>query len=112
MNIEEAKEIMNNFIKDTPKMPYECLMNKEVDAVETVLNELERYKQLINNKNARLSEYAEDVAKRDKVIDEMAKEILDIDEIGMEKCNGCINDTGIYKSDNEECIDCIKRIYL
>lgn len=38
MQIEEAKEIMNNFIKDTPKMPYECLMNKEVEAVETLLN--------------------------------------------------------------------------
>ena len=37
MQIEEAIEIMNNFIKDTPKMPYECLMNKEVEAVETLI---------------------------------------------------------------------------
>ena len=38
MNIEQAIEIMNNFIKDTPKAPFECLMNKEVEAVETLLN--------------------------------------------------------------------------
>ena len=44
MLIEEAIEIMNNFIKDTPKLPYECLANKEVEAIDTVLNELETSK--------------------------------------------------------------------
>ena len=54
MQIEEAIEIMNNFLKDTPKLPYECLMNKEVEAVETILSALHKAnKEKHNQKNLR-----------------------------------------------------------
>lgn len=80
MQIEEAIEIMNNFLKDTPKAPFECLMNKEVEAVETLLNELE---------------------KKDKVIDEMTEIISNV-TVPQEKCKKCIKEYFYKKvSDNK-----------
>lgn len=94
MLIEEAIEIMNNFIKDTPKMPYECLMNKEVEAVETLLNELEKQQAEIETKDNYLEQISQCLNNiaidqipiaiaelkffidlKDKQIDLMAKEI-------------------------------------
>ena len=79
MQIEEATEIMNNFIKDTPKLPFECLMNKEVEAVETLIN----YVETMHSELDRLEGIEDNTAmlkmeleKKDKVIDEMAKDIL------------------------------------
>ena len=49
MNIKEATEIMKQFIEDTPKLPYDCIANHEIEAVETILNELTRKKKYIYN---------------------------------------------------------------
>lgn len=74
MQIEEAKKVLGYQLnmKDT-----DVYTPINYEAIDTVLNELERYKQLINKKNARLNEYAEDIAEKDKVIDEMAKSLYD-----------------------------------
>lgn len=49
MDIKEATEIMKQFIEDTPKLPYDCIANHEIEAVETILNELTRKKKYIYN---------------------------------------------------------------
>ena len=40
MDIKEAIEIMKQFIEDTPKLPYDCIANQEIEAVQTLLNHL------------------------------------------------------------------------
>ena len=80
MQIEEAIEIMNNFIKDTPKAPFECLMNKEVEAVETLLNELEKKDRRLNRQFKLLQKKDKIIEKQDKVIDEMAEKLVEAHE--------------------------------
>ena len=111
MQIEEAIEGLNkdvyglkNFLTDTEKEKWQ-------DAIDTVLNELERYKQLINKKNARLNEYAEDIAKRDKVIDLMAR-MLNSNDIDEDICRQVGKDMNCNEYTKEEnCIKCIKEYF-
>jgi hypothetical protein len=96
MQIEEAIEIMNNFIKDTPKMPYDLKMIDEVKGEAVKL-----YKE---------------IREKDKVIDEMAKyinneesgniyELTCTRECENEKCR-------MSKGDNElQEIKCIKEYF-
>lgn len=81
-----------------------------IEDLDTVLNELERYKKLINRKNARLSEYAGDIAKRDKVINEMAGYImyLDIDE---DICMKNTTNTELCNEKYTNCRECIKEYF-
>lgn len=57
-------------------------LREEQAFTETILNliqsqqkEIEKMKKLINNKNKRLLEYAEDIAKKDKMVDLILEEI-------------------------------------
>lgn len=47
MELEEAKKTMKNFLKDTPKLPYDCIANHEIVAVETILNHLTKQEKMI-----------------------------------------------------------------
>ena len=51
MEVQEAIEILKQFQKDTPKLPYDCLANKEIEAVSVLLNEYEKQqKEIKENK--------------------------------------------------------------
>lgn len=47
MELEEAIEIMKKFIKDTPKLPYDCIANQEIEAVQTLLNHITKQETMI-----------------------------------------------------------------
>ena len=56
--IEKAKGITKNYIKDTPVAPYECLMNEERKAAIVLLEYIEQLEKTISRKmsnNKRLS---------------------------------------------------------
>lgn len=64
MNIERHISNLKQYIKDDEMIEkdgsdFANFCKGHIDDIQAVLNELERYKQLINNKNARLEEYAE-----------------------------------------------------
>lgn len=117
MNIERHISNLKQYIKDDEIIEkdgsdFANFCKGHIDDIQAVLNELERYKQLINKKNGRLNEYAEDIAKRDKVIDEMAKMINnhDVDE-DICKQMGKKKDCNDYIMFEENCIDCIKEYF-
>ena len=47
MEVQEAIEILKQFQKDTPKLPYDCLANKEIEAVSVLLNEYDKQQEEI-----------------------------------------------------------------
>lgn len=53
MEVQEAIEILKQFQKDTPKLPYDCLANKEIEAVSVLLNEYEKQQKEIQKLEAR-----------------------------------------------------------
>lgn len=55
MKLEEAVEIMEKFIKDTPKLPYDCIANQEIEAVQTLLNHLTKQRR-VNDGNKRFKQ--------------------------------------------------------
>ena len=61
--IEKAKKITKNYIKDTPVAPYECLMNEErkaaivlLEYIEQLEKELETYKDIKSIANTKMTE--------------------------------------------------------
>lgn len=61
--IEKAKKITKNYIKDTPVAPYECLMNEErkaaivlLEYIEQLEKELETYKDIKSIANTKITE--------------------------------------------------------
>ena len=61
--IEKAKKITKNYIKDTPVAPYECLMNEErkaaivlLEYIEQLEKELETYKDIKSISNTKMTE--------------------------------------------------------
>lgn len=97
--IEKAKEITQNYIKDTPILPYDCLMNIERKSAETLLQYIE---QLENKVQAQEMEHKYDVNmidevkgeavklykkinKLNKIIDEMAKQLSELTILDIKK---------------------------
>ena len=117
MNIERHISNLKQYIKDDEIIEkdgsdFANFCKGHIDDIQAVLNELERYKQLINNKNARLEEYAEEQARDEKITNMMADYIsnLDVDEdickeidccAGKKLCRECIKEY-FYKKVSEE----------
>ena len=87
--IEKAKEIAQNYIKDTPIAPYDCLMNEERKSAETLLKYIDQLEQENDTQN--------------KIIDEMAEYLAIVRDCPNEDkganldCeNRCSNDDSIY----------------
>ena len=98
--IEKAKEITQNYIKDTPIAPYDCLMNEERKSAETLLQyiqELEVSNKNLDHENNRLEKIEFERDMSNKVIDEMVDTIVGNKKILAITCNH------IIKMPNNEC---------
>lgn len=109
--LEEKNEEWQRAYQEEKDKQFELLREKEEyrigwcntgEEVEKLKKDINKYKKATDE----ALKILEDNEKKDKVINEMAKEILNIDEIGFAKCNKCEYDVG-FKFENEECIKCI-----
>lgn len=92
MNIERHISNLKQYIKDDEIIEkdgsdFANFCKGHIDDIQAVLNELETLKleielsnKLIVRKNARLNEYAEDIAERDKIIEKQQAEIENLKE--------------------------------
>lgn len=104
MEVQEAIEILKQFQKDTPKLPYDCLANKEIEAVGVVLNEYEKQQKEIKELEKHYKHEQEYIngeifsAKQMHIIDEdyiskdKIKEIKEGIELNYFKANYTINE--------------------
>lgn len=91
MNEKEAIVYFKNYIKVKKEViktrkneegwivdsRYTQQLEEMVEAFETVLNFIEKCKSNVNSKNKRLKEYAEELEKKDKIIDKLAFSLAD-----------------------------------
>lgn len=108
--IKKAKEITQNYIKDTPIVPYDCLMNEERKSAETLLKYIDQLEQ--ENKDLRfiqecdtdrIYQLEQENDTQNKIIDEMAKYLAIVRDCPNEDkganldCeNRCSNNDSIY----------------
>ena len=79
MNEEEKKAI--KMLNEMRTWDNYCYPNKEVvENIEIALNFIDKCKSNVKAKNERLLEYAEEIEKKDKIIDLMAKDIKEADK--------------------------------
>ena len=90
--IEKAKEIAQNYIKDTPILPYDCLMNIERKSAETLLQYIEQLEfqiqakekehkydvNMIDEVKGEAVKLYKEIDKQNIIIDEMAKQLAGI----------------------------------
>lgn len=119
--IEKAKEITKNYIKDTPVAPYECLMNEERKAAIVLLEYIEQLEKTISRKmsnNKRLSKkYLKEryqkkqlESREQKLIEKLEERIKAVDKCYNELLTDVggikiINVTGLTKKEKEEIIN-------
>ena len=63
MELEEAIKTMEEFLKDTPRLPYDCIANQEIIAVETLLNHLTKQEKMIKEYEEMIIRHKEQLRK-------------------------------------------------
>ncbi len=106
---KEAIEYLEDSFKNT--VTHKEKFNIIKNLIKSQQEEIEKNKKLINNKNERLLEYAKDIAKKDKIIDEISDFMisLNIDNTICKKSNctsNLINNTLV-----RDCKNCIKQYF-
>lgn len=112
--IAVVKDLIDEYKYSEETEGYEW--GNEIKGLETVLNLIKEQQEKIEDCKKcfirdNLHICIEEIEKQDKMIKYLVKETIELDEVGFTECNGCKNNDGIYKSENEKCIECRKIYY-
>ena len=130
MDIEEAKDLLSKLTKDNISLTFQ----DEIEAIETVLNELEKKDKVIENLKKQIPSIAngtyigdcegllkleQEIIKRDKVINEMATTLSSvctgidviIEQFNKKYCEFINSDEDCCWKTDKECSDCIKEYF-